>query len=550
MLTVILAVNGIDLTERAMSFKEVLDLVRSTKPGAPLVLDIMRTVGTEKVSPLKPPGDRESTSPLEKSNESTNSEVKAPAASSSMEVPSEVAPPKGAPSEPSREIPSTEALAEEAAQEGTHPKDMPPADISPKGPPEQAPSDKAPPKEVLPAEASSKEVQSRTTPPTNAQDNDKLVQEAESQTLASQQKSAAPGSKKRGRKRKDPNSPKEPRSAYIFFLIEVRPKIAAEFPGKSPQEISSIVGSRWTEMSPGQKKKYQDLHEQDRERYRDELAKYVREQAIEATEPAEDQGESQTTAISPPEENVATSSPPKRPTVAEASEKKARKLTPTGRPACVAEGCTKQSQGKKNNYMCNKHFAASGGVAAGSVANLEVAAPSPVPVSSTLNTPGSKRKAPSQSTSQSKLSTSAKRPKSAGRKLCSVDQCTKGSQNGTGGLCVSHWNEQVKSDAQADGARYKGMRVAKTFDADVYFGSVKMYFEADKEDPKSEALWNVVYDDGDEEDLNVRELANALRLYNQKKRNDPKAANGGNGELPQPAVDLPVPVDLEKRSEG
>ena len=109
-----------------------------------------------------------------------------------------------------------------------------------------------------------------------------------------------------------------------------------------------------------------------------------------------------------------------------------------------------------------------------------------------------------------------------------MDNCTKRSQSGTNGVCLNHFSEQVKIQAKANGASYNDMRVAKTFGTDVFFGTIKAYFAADEEDPKSVPLWNVVYDDGDEEDLNVQELAGALRLYNQKKQNDPKATGGGN----------------------
>ena len=509
-----------------MSFKEALSLVRATKPGKPLVLDIMRNAGIEK--------EVNSSVDEGKLNESTKNEVMASAASSSKEVPPDEAQAPSGSSLPIEEAPPTDALSKEA-----HPQEMVPLEAAPKGAPEEAPPEKAPSaktdsKQALSEEASPKKAQPKKPSPTNGQDSKKPASKEEASTLASQQKPAAPeSSNKRGRRKKDPNSPKEPRSAYIFFVMEMRPKVAAEFPGKTPQEIASIVGSRWKETAPEHKKKYQDLHEQDRERHRNELAEYVRKQAAKVTVDAEGEIEGQTTTISPSKEDMATASPSKRQKVTVESEKKERKLTPTGRPACVVEGCTKQNQGKRNNYMCLKHFSASGGGTAAATA-AEATAASPAPASPNLKTPGSKRKTPSKSIFQSKLSPSAKRPRSAGRKLCSVDQCTKGSQSGTNGLCVSHWNEHVKAQAQADGTSYKDMRVAKTFGTDIYFGSVKMYFDIDKEDSKSEALWNVVYDDGDEEDLNVRELAGALRLYNQKKPNDPKA-NGG-GELP-PAIE-------------
>jgi len=58
------------------------------------------------------------------------------------------------------------------------------------------------------------------------------------------------------------------------------------------------------------------------------------------------------------------------------------------------------------------------------------------------------------------------------------------------------------------GIEFLNMKVAKEFDDGViYFGVVKEYFEEEKDEP---AAWNVMYDDGDGEDLELKELLKAI----------------------------------------
>ena len=475
---VILAANGIDLTERERSFKEVLDLVRSTKPGTPLILDIMRTIEDDEAMP---PG------------------VKAPAATS----------------ERSNNRDAVSATSKDVSSKTT------------------------PPKEGPTKKASSKEVSS-----TKAEKND--TSDQTQAAPATQQSPTAPVSAtKRGRKKKDPNAPKGPLSAYIYFFSEMRSKL----PGTNSSDASTHIGKQWKALTPEQKKKYGDLSEKDKERYRKEMAEYKaknqgtegaglaqsRSQDEDKGDPTKETKEAASSPANAPPVAIGTAAgtdaaatpPSKRQKVAGDSEKTKRKLTATGRPACVVDGCTKQEQGKGKNYMCQMHWSAANCTA---TANATPSSPTPPP--SVSKTPGSKRKPPPQSAeSSSKSPTKAKKSKSG--KTCIVDNCTKRSQSGTNGVCLSHWSEQVKIQANANGASYNDMRVAKTFGTDVYFGSIKAYFAAGEEGPKPVALWNVVYDDGDEEDLNVQELAGALRLHNQKKQNDPKATgnnsnNGGN----------------------
>lgn len=63
-----------------------------------------------------------------------------------------------------------------------------------------------------------------------------------------------------------------------------------------------------------------------------------------------------------------------------------------------------------------------------------------------------------------------------------------------------------------------GVRVAKIFDGEVYFGTVQRYDNANN-------YWCVVYDDGDKEDYEKEDLLGALVLYQKRAGDDPKKLN-------------------------
>jgi len=62
-----------------------------------------------------------------------------------------------------------------------------------------------------------------------------------------------------------------------------------------------------------------------------------------------------------------------------------------------------------------------------------------------------------------------------------------------------------------------GKRVTKKFGKKNFYGEVKEKWTNDKD---SSERWHVKYDDGDEEDFNEKELANALKRYEKSKRFD------------------------------
>jgi len=77
------------------------------------------------------------------------------------------------------------------------------------------------------------------------------------------------------RLRKDPRKPKKPKTSYLFFADEVRPKMLAQQPGADVTRIAPGLAVAWKELSDEDRKKYTDLAEKDKKRYEEEMAKYM-----------------------------------------------------------------------------------------------------------------------------------------------------------------------------------------------------------------------------------------------------------------------------------
>lgn len=59
-------------------------------------------------------------------------------------------------------------------------------------------------------------------------------------------------------------------------------------------------------------------------------------------------------------------------------------------------------------------------------------------------------------------------------------------------------------------------RIAKDFDGEIYFGTIKEYDNSD-----TPAFWRVFYDDGDQEDYERKDLIKGLKLYAEASSQDP-----------------------------
>ncbi|KAI9279105.1 hypothetical protein BY458DRAFT_61981 [Sporodiniella umbellata] len=82
----------------------------------------------------------------------------------------------------------------------------------------------------------------------------------------------------RGRKKKiskHPYAPKHPMSAYLYYLIEVYPKVSLNFPGSTVGPISKSISATWHAMSIEERVPWQQKAKLDKARYAQELKVYM-----------------------------------------------------------------------------------------------------------------------------------------------------------------------------------------------------------------------------------------------------------------------------------
>lgn len=73
----------------------------------------------------------------------------------------------------------------------------------------------------------------------------------------------------------------------------------------------------------------------------------------------------------------------------------------------------------------------------------------------------------------------------------------------------------------SSGKEYLNQRVAKTFNGTLHFGSVKEFIPSE-ESPDKVEFWHILYDDGDEEDFEWKELSRYLKKYKDNAAKDTK----------------------------
>jgi len=74
------------------------------------------------------------------------------------------------------------------------------------------------------------------------------------------------------RRKRSPNAPKHPISAYLFYVAEQRRKLCAETPGKSFKEMATYIGGRWKSLSREDRSPYVKSALMDKQRYEKEKA--------------------------------------------------------------------------------------------------------------------------------------------------------------------------------------------------------------------------------------------------------------------------------------
>ena len=82
------------------------------------------------------------------------------------------------------------------------------------------------------------------------------------------------------KKKKDPNAPKKAQTAYLLFLNKKRESLRAnlEADGLKGKElittITKVASEQWKTLPEGDKKEYNDLYLQDKQRYDEEMKTY------------------------------------------------------------------------------------------------------------------------------------------------------------------------------------------------------------------------------------------------------------------------------------
>ena len=98
------------------------------------------------------------------------------------------------------------------------------------------------------------------------------------------------------KKKKDPNAPKQPLSAYFLFSQEERLKVKAEHPNYSICEIAKELGRRWADMNPEVKQHYQQKAEEGRQKYDQDMAAYRQGNFSEPSQMSSPSNENQATS--------------------------------------------------------------------------------------------------------------------------------------------------------------------------------------------------------------------------------------------------------------
>lgn len=73
---------------------------------------------------------------------------------------------------------------------------------------------------------------------------------------------------------KEPGQPKRASGAYVFFTNDMRPRVLSEYPGIKFIELGRVLGERWRALTPHQKKRYEEIANQDKARFQIEMAQF------------------------------------------------------------------------------------------------------------------------------------------------------------------------------------------------------------------------------------------------------------------------------------
>eukprot|EP00999_Lentomonas_sp_LEN2_P000308 NODE_1307_length_914_cov_181.701398_g1261_i0.p1 GENE.NODE_1307_length_914_cov_181.701398_g1261_i0~~NODE_1307_length_914_cov_181.701398_g1261_i0.p1 ORF type:complete len:223 (+),score=71.76 NODE_1307_length_914_cov_181.701398_g1261_i0:79-747(+) len=90
-------------------------------------------------------------------------------------------------------------------------------------------------------------------------------------------------------KKKDPNAPKRPITAYFAYLAENRAAYKEENPGASLTDVTKGLSAKWNALSDSGKEKFNDIAAKDKVRYNNEMKDYTPPSASEASDSDSDE---------------------------------------------------------------------------------------------------------------------------------------------------------------------------------------------------------------------------------------------------------------------
>ena len=76
------------------------------------------------------------------------------------------------------------------------------------------------------------------------------------------------------KRKRDPNAPKRPMIAFMYFAREERPKVMKDNPNFSVPEIGKELGARWRKLEDNERAKFDALAAKDMARYQAQMKKY------------------------------------------------------------------------------------------------------------------------------------------------------------------------------------------------------------------------------------------------------------------------------------
>jgi len=81
--------------------------------------------------------------------------------------------------------------------------------------------------------------------------------------------------RKRKQKKKDPNRPKNPMSAYMLYSNHRRPQVMADNPGMKFGEVTKYIAAQFRELDSSTRKKWDKRSMKDKQRFQREMANYT-----------------------------------------------------------------------------------------------------------------------------------------------------------------------------------------------------------------------------------------------------------------------------------